>query len=147
MESKEIKAINAFKSGCNCAQSVVVAFAQELGYDEEFALNMSVGFGGGMGRLQEKCGAVTGAFMVLGLANTKKGSDNLSRKNATYSMVQRFDEKFILIHKSTTCRELIDCDLRSTEGHNFAVENKLFERVCEKCIKDSIRIIDELIAE
>ena len=147
MESKEIKAITAFRSGYNCAQSVLVAYAEELGYDQNFALTVSVGFGGGMGRLQEKCGAVTGAFMVLGMYNNKKCSDNLSLKNSTYSMVQHFDEEFKSIHKTTTCRELLNCDLRSEGGHDYAVENKLFERVCEKCIKDSIHIIDGLIAE
>ncbi len=147
MESKEVKAIKAFKSGYNCAQSVLVAFADELDYDKNFAINVSVGFGGGMGRLQEKCGAVTGAFMVLGIYSNIKCPDNLSLKNSTYEMVQQFDEKFKLIHKTTSCRELLNCDLRSEHGHDFAVENKLFEKICENCIKDSIQIIGELIAE
>ena len=147
MESKELKAITAFKSGYNCAQSVVVAFAEGLGIEKNSALSISVGFGGGMGRLQETCGAVTGAFMVLGMYNSLKHKENLALKNETYPMVQQFDARFKAIHQTTNCRALLHCDLRSEVGHNFAIENKLFEKVCEKCIADAVRIIDELTNE
>jgi C_GCAxxG_C_C family probable redox protein len=62
MEKKEDKAIGLFKSGLNCAQSVLTAYAEELDFDKNLALSISCGFGGGMGRLQETCGAVTGSF-------------------------------------------------------------------------------------
>lgn len=144
MEFKAENAINYFKSGYNCAQSVVLAFQEELGFDVNLAQEMSVGFGGGMGRLQEKCGAVTGAFMVIGLYSSKLHLDNLSRKNQSYALIQQFDQKFRSIHQTTQCCELLKCDLRSEEGHTFAVENKLFEKVCEKCITDAIGIVEEL---
>jgi C_GCAxxG_C_C family probable redox protein len=147
MESKELKAITAFKSGYNCAQSVVVTFAEDLNFDKSAALSTSVGFGGGMGRLQETCGAVTGAFMVLGMYNSGKYPHNLDLKNGTYPMVQQFDSKFKAIHQTTNCRALLQCDLRSEEGHAYAVENKLFDKVCEKCISDAVKIVEELIAE
>jgi len=67
MEQKAFLAINSFRSGYNCAQSVLYAFKDDFDFDENLALDISVGFGGGMERLQEKCGAVTGAFMVMGL--------------------------------------------------------------------------------
>ena len=146
MELKAEIAINYFKSGYNCAQSVVLSFKDDLCFDENMALEMSVGFGGGMGRLQEKCGAVTGAFMVMGLYSSKLHQDNISRKNHSYAMIQQFDPKFKSIHHTTQCSELLKCDLRSDEGHAFAVENKLFENVCEKCITDAIGIVEELVA-
>lgn len=145
MEPKSEKAIKAFKSGYNCAQSVVVAFAEDLHFDRNAALSTAVGFGGGMGRLQETCGAVTGAFMVLGLHNSAKYADNLALKNATYPMIRQFDAKFKAIHKTTNCKALLQCDLNSEEGHAYAVENKLFERICEKCIADAVCIVEELI--
>jgi C_GCAxxG_C_C family probable redox protein len=147
METKKAEAIGAFKSGYNCAQSVVIAFSDDLNLDKNIASGISVGFGGGMGRLQETCGAVTGAFMVLGFYNSKKYSDNLSLKNATYTMIQTFDKKFKSIHGTTNCKALLNCDIKSEEGHHFAKENNLFEKVCEKCLADSIRIVDELIVE
>jgi C_GCAxxG_C_C family probable redox protein len=147
MEPKVEKAIRSFESVYNCAQSVVVAFQEELGFDEKQALTMSVGFGGGMGRLQEKCGAVTGAFMVLGMYSSKMHEDNLNRKNTSYAMIQQFDERFKSIHQTTQCSELLKCDLRSELGHNYAVDNNLFEKICQKCIADAIGIVEELIIQ
>ena len=147
METNQKKAISAFKSGYNCAQSVVIAFADDLNFDKKVALSTAVGFGGGMGRLQETCGAVTGAFMVLGMSNSKKYMDNLDLKNATYQMIRQFDTKFKSIHSTTNCKALIQCDLSSEEGHTFAVEHKLFEQVCEKCITDAVTIVEDLIAK
>ena len=147
MENKLKTAINTFESGFNCAQSVVMAYKDQMGFDENLAMEMSVGFGGGMGRLQEKCGAVTGAFMVIGMYSSKRHSDNLSRKNSSYAMIQQFDDKFKAIHHTTQCAGLLNCDLRSEEGHAYAVENKLFQKICQKCIADAIEIVDELIVQ
>lgn len=147
MENKKEKAITTFKSGYNCAQSVVVAFAEDLNFDKNAAVTTAAGFGGGMGRLQETCGAVTGAFMALGMYNSKIYSDNTDLKNATYRMIRQFDTKFKSVHSTTNCKALIQCDLSSDEGHAYAVENKLFEKICEKCIADAVGIVEELIAE
>jgi C_GCAxxG_C_C family probable redox protein len=147
MEYIEEKAIRTFRSGLNCAQAVVTAYSDELKFDNNLALSVSVGFGGGMGRLQETCGAVTGSFMVLGIHNCKKLSDNKDRKEATYSMIQKFSQEFKLINGTTDCLELLKCDLKTEEGNLFAKENNLFETVCEKCISDSVRTINKLIRQ
>jgi len=141
----EEKAIEAFRSGLNCAQSVVTAYSDKLNFDNKLALSISCGFGGGMGRLQETCGAVTGSFMVLGIHNCRKFSDNKDRKEVTYSMIQEFSEKFKQINGTTDCMSLLKCDLKTEEGHRYLKENNLSEIVCEKCISDSIMIIDELL--
>lgn len=147
MEDKVGKAVETFRSGYNCAQAVVMTFAKELNFDESQASALAVGFGGGMGRMQEKCGAVTGAFMVLGMYNSKIHADNLSRKMESYAMIQKFDDKFKSIHGATDCRSLLKCDIRSEEGHHYAKENNLFEKICEKCLADSVRLVDEMIGE
>jgi len=145
MKTKVDKAIESFRSGLNCSQSVVNAYAEEMNVDNEFAMSVSCGFGGGMGRLQETCGAVTGAFMVFGIYNCKKFNDNKERKSKTYEMVQRFSHKFKAIHGVMDCRTLMNCDLNTEEGMRYVVENNIHEKVCEKCIKDSIGIIEEMI--
>ncbi len=145
MKQIEEKAIESFRSGLNCAQAVLTAHADEMGFDNNLALSVSCGFGGGMGRLQETCGAVTGSFMVLGINNCKKFADNSKRKEETYRMVQKFSEKFNQIHGTTNCRSLLKCEIKTDEGHRYAKEHNLFETVCEKCILDSIRIIDDLL--
>jgi len=145
MLKQEEKAVVAFQSGLNCAQSVLTAYSERLNFDNKLAMMVSTGFGGGMGRLQEKCGAVTGAFMVLGIVNAQKFTDNQDRKSATYSMVQEFNSKFTSTFGSTNCRSLLNCDLNTEEGQKKVVDEDLHGRVCEKCISGSIKIIDELI--
>jgi len=145
MEQKIEKALDTFRSGFNCAQAVLMAYTDQLKFDNSLALSISTGFGGGMGRLQETCGAVTGAFMVLGIHNCQKHTDNGDRKNKTYSMVQEYDKKFKSIHHTTNCKTLLGCDLKTPEGQKIFNETNLVETVCEKCISDSIKILDELM--
>ena len=145
MKFKQDKAIGSFRSGLNCAQAVLTAYSDNLSFDNSLALNISSGFGGGMGRLQETCGAVTGSFMVLGIYNGKKYNENTLKKEKSYSMIQLFSEKFKSIHGTTDCKSLLKCDLKTEEGQLFAKENHLFETLCERCISDSIMIIEELI--
>lgn len=147
MESKNIKAISLFKSGYNCAQAVVSTYADEMAYDNNLALSISCGFGAGMGRLQETCGAVTGSFMLLSIYNCTKYSDNGQRKDNTYTMIQEFSKKFNTIHGTLQCRLLLNCDLRTEEGQQYFHEHNLMETVCEKCISTSVDIVEELLAK
>lgn len=94
------KAEALFMSGCNCAQAVFVAFADEFGMDEELAKRISCGLGGGVGRMREVCGAVTGAALVLGM---RHGPD----KTAAYPFIQEFCAKFKAECGSIVCRELL----------------------------------------
>ena len=90
MVSKEDKAIQSFRSGFNCAQAVLTTYSDDLDLDNNLAMSISCGFGGGMGRLQETCGAVTGSFIVLGIYNSNRFEDNKDKKEETYSMIQQF---------------------------------------------------------
>jgi C_GCAxxG_C_C family probable redox protein len=144
MKTKVEQAIHSFSADLNCAQSVMTAYAEELKIDPEMALSVSCGFGGGMGRLQETCGAVTGAFMVLGINNCKRYKDNKDNKEKTYEMIQEFSDKFKSLHGTMNCRSLLNCDLRTEEGQRYLKEHKLHETICEKCVSDSIKIIEEL---
>jgi len=147
MNSIQDKAIEAHKGGLNCAQAVVTSYAEIFNFDENLALGLSCGFGGGMGRLQETCGAVTGAFMVLGIRACKKYSENIERKERTYSLVQQFAEKFKSVNGSLDCKTLLNCDLKTEEGRKYMRENNLSVTVCNKCIADSVAILDELIKD
>ena len=145
MGLKEDRALATFRSGYNCAQAVLTAYSDDLDFDKNLGLSISCGFGGGMGKLQKTCGAVSGSFMVLSIYNSNLYSDNHERKEKSYSMIQKFSKKFELIHGTTDCKSLINCDLSTEEGHLYAKENNLFQTICEKCITDSIRILKELI--
>jgi C_GCAxxG_C_C family probable redox protein len=145
MAIKANTALCAFRSNLNCAQSVITAFLEDLHVDQETVINMSNGFGAGMGRLQETCGAVTGAYMVFGLYNALLYKDIAQRKEATYSMIQQFNQEFSQIHQTTHCRDLLKCDLRTDEGQNHFYDNNLGEKVCEKCIATSVSIVEKLL--
>ncbi len=67
MEDRIQKAVELFRSGYNCSQSVVAAFADMYGFTQEQALRMSASFGGGIGRMRETCGAACGMFLLAGL--------------------------------------------------------------------------------
>ena len=95
------KAVALFATGMNCAQSVYCAFAEDFGMDAETAAKVSSGLGGGVGRLREVCGAVTGATLVLGM---KYGPD----KSAVYAKVQEFAAIFKQEMGSIVCRELLE---------------------------------------
>ena len=140
------EAIRLFRAGdLNCAQSLIAAFSDELHFDHDLALKISCGFGGGMGRLQKTCGAVTASFMVLGIVNCEKYSDYKVQKEKTCEMIQQFGKKFESLHGTMECKNLLNCDLNTEEGRRYRADNHLSESVCEKCISDSIGIIQELM--
>lgn len=147
METPIDKAISAFRSDFNCAQSVLTAFSDQLNFDRKLALCISSGFGGGMGRLQKTCGAVTGAFMVLGVYNGTRYVTNHERKEYTYAMIQAFNKRFLELHGSCDCGALLNCNLNTEEGKAFARDNNLFEKRCETFIRDAIVILEELMEE
>lgn len=139
------KAITNFRSGLNCAQAVLTAYTEELKIDDKLALSLSCAFGGGMGRLQETCGAVTGAYMVIGVYNCRKYSDNKDRKEHSYTMVQEFNGKFREKNGSTDCIDLLGHDMKTEDGKKYIHEHNLFETVCERCISDSLEILGKIM--
>jgi C_GCAxxG_C_C family probable redox protein len=143
---KEEKAVKYFRNKFNCSQSVLVAFGSEYGISENECLKISCAFGGGMGRQQLTCGAVTGALMVLGLKYGKGIDDPEEKKQLTYSKTREFFEEFIKIHGSTNCRDLLDgLDMSDPVDHEKIMERKLFDIKCEKYVADTVSITEKLL--
>ena len=110
MNKHEQLACKYFTDGYNCAQSVFAAFHEEMGLSESAALKMSSAFGGGMGRLREVCGAVSGMFMVLGaLYGYDDAKDDIAKKEL-YAQVQSLAQSFKDEYKTIICRELLGVD-------------------------------------
>jgi C_GCAxxG_C_C family probable redox protein len=104
------KAKALFESGYNCCQAVLCAYADELGLDEKTAIKIASSFGGGMGRMREVCGAVSGMFMVSGLRDgytNIDGENSHEEKMAHYERIQELARKFINENGSIICRELL----------------------------------------
>jgi C_GCAxxG_C_C family probable redox protein len=102
----EEKARALFLSGYNCAQSVFLAFAEEVGLDIETAKKLSASFGGGKGRLKEVCGAVSGAFMAAGLFRGDYDVMDAEAKSAFYDYIHCMGDMFKAEYGSLLCREL-----------------------------------------
>jgi len=139
------KAVSYFRNSFNCAQSVFAPFATQFGIPETDAFKISCPFGAGMGRMQETCGAVTGAFMVLGLKYGKFIAEDKDSKEITYEKVHEFSNKFKDLNQTLTCRNLIGVDLNTKEGMELAHAKDLFEKLCVKYIEDAVRILEKVL--
>jgi C_GCAxxG_C_C family probable redox protein len=139
---KSTHAVEQFKSGCNCSQAVLAEYAEEHGLDGESALRIACGFGGGMGRLGNTCGAVTGAIMVVGLKGCTSDPREPATKDRVYGLVCSFVEEFEARHQTTSCRELLRCDISTPEGYEEAKELGLFRTLCPGYVEDAVEIIE-----
>jgi C_GCAxxG_C_C family probable redox protein len=140
------EAVSCFEEGFMCSQAVLSAYAGQFGMDREAALKVSAAFGGGMGRMGEVCGAVTGAFMVLGLKYGRTSiKDAKSHENIT-RLTRGFADKFKSVNGSIVCRELLGCDLGTPHGQKIFVEKKLRDTLCTKFVRDAAEIVEQLLA-
>ena len=107
VEERVEKAVELFKEGYNCSQSVVAAYADIYGFSREQALMMSASFGAGIGRMRETCGAACGMFLLAGLQSGCTDPKDAAGKGANYAVVQNLAAKFQQINGSLVCAELL----------------------------------------
>jgi C_GCAxxG_C_C family probable redox protein len=134
-------AIENFKT-LNCAQSVLLSYASELNLDEMTALKIAAGFGGGMA-MAETCGAVTGAYMVLGLKVQSEGKTIQEIKTETKVAVKKFNDFFTAKHGSLKCKKLLGVDISTPEGSAEANERNLFDTVCADLVASAAEILEK----
>jgi len=146
--TKAEKAVEYFKNDFNCSQAVFTVFGPYYGLTENECMKIACAFGGGMGRQQLTCGAVTGALMVIGLKYGKGLSDPEEKKRFTYSVSKEFFSEFINLNGSTNCRELLEgLDMNNPEDFNIIKERGLFDIRCEKYVADAVKIIEKIFNE
>jgi C_GCAxxG_C_C family probable redox protein len=146
MKTKSEVATEKFLSGYNCAQSVIYAYAPELGLDNDAALKVATGLGAGMGRRGEVCGAVTGAILVLGLKFGRGEDQDRSATEQTYQKTLKLMAQFESKHGSCLCRVLLEgCDLRSPQGQQYFKEHDLLHKTCAGCVRSAAEALSELI--
>jgi C_GCAxxG_C_C family probable redox protein len=135
-----------FTKGYNCSQSVFAAFCDETGMDLETALKLSSSFGGGMGRLREVCGAVSGMFMVVGMVYGYSDPEDTTAKTEHYELIQALAAKFREENGSIICRELLE--LPDGEDSPVPEERRLdyyARRPCSELVEHAAKILDEYI--
>lgn len=147
MSERVERAVELFKNGFNCSQSVFAAFAGEFGMDEETALKVSAGLGGGVGRAREVCGAVSGAAMLVGFKYGATDADDAEAKQRCYAVVQQIIAEFKENNPSIICRELLELNEgANTDPKPEARTQEYYQkRPCVQLVEDAARAVEKIL--
>lgn len=147
MKIHEELAKEYFKKGYNCAQAVLLAFAEECGLDEKTAAVMASSFGGGMGRLREVCGCVSGMFLAAGLLYGYSDPNDAEAKKEHYARIQQLGEAFRKENGSIVCRELLGLSVQTEPPTPEARTEQYYKkRPCVELVGCAAGILAEYIA-
>ena len=147
MTRREAATENFFK-GYNCAQSIVLAFEDILPVDKAQLSMLASSFGGGMGRLREVCGSVSGMFMAAGLVYGYEGPETGPVKAEHYARIQELAGRFEAMHCSIVCRELLGLSVRHDASVPEARTKEYYrKRPCAELIGDAADILGQHIRE
>lgn len=142
--SKSERAKELFLEGYNCSQAVVGAFADEMGMDFHTAVKMASSFGGGMGRLREVCGAVSGMFLVAGALYGYDGPKDFSAKKEHYERIQFLAGKFREKTGSIVCRELLGIEGKDSDPTPGERTKEYYKRrPCQEMVALASKILEE----
>ena len=141
-QSKVKEAVDCFNNGFNCAQAILSTYCGEFGLDKTSALKVACGLGAGMGRLQETCGAVSGAYLLIGLMHGKFIREDEPAKEKTYALVREFSKRFTERNKSTNCRDILGVDFINGDK---ALAKERVNALCPKMVQDAAEIIEEIL--
>ena len=139
------KAKALFVEGYNCAQAVFGAFDDVTGIDFETSLKLSSGFGGGMGRMREVCGAVSGMFMVLNAVEGYTSPTDNVAKMELYAKVQKLAEKFKETNGSIVCREIVKDNVTSTPAPTERNAEFYKKRPCAEYVEMAADIVADYL--
>jgi C_GCAxxG_C_C family probable redox protein len=140
-------AMQGLKNGFNCAQAVSTAFSEDFGINKEQTAKMACVLGAGMARSGEVCGAVSGAFMVIGMKYGSSKPEDINLKEKSYEIGADFKKKFEEIHGTVICSKLIDADISTPEGMQAARAKGVFENICKGLVKDSVEILENMLED
>lgn len=143
--SKADCALSLFRQGFSCSQAVAAAFAEELGLDKDSALSISQPFGGGIARRADWCGAMTGAFLAIGLKHGRTRAEDTAARDRTYALVREFITRFTAKHTHIRCRDLLGCDIGTPEGQKAAEEQNLHKTRCEDYVREAAVILEKIL--
>lgn len=146
MEKVE-RVVSKFCDGFLCSQAILSTYGPQYGLDADLALKLAAGLGGGMGRMAQTCGAVTGSILVIGLKKGAISVEDTASKEDTYQAVREFSNHFKATHGSIICKELLGCDISESDGYKKARQEDLFKRECPKYVGSAVEILEKLLNE
>jgi len=135
------------KKGYNCAQSIIKAYASEVGMNQEDAVRMASALGGGVGRNGHICGAVSGAALIIGMKFGTTDPANFQAKEKAYNKTNELLEKFSAENKSVLCKELLGYDIKTPEGLKQARESGVMVQKCPALVSSAGKILESIINE
>jgi len=146
MNTRSDIATEKFLAGYNCAQAVLYSFCDDLRFDKDMALRLACGFGVGMGRKQEVCGAITGGIITIGLKYGRGEGQDKTRTEETYGKVLELMSRFESKHSTSICRTLLNgCDLNTADGQRHFKENDLLNKTCKGCVKTVVDTLESIL--
>ena len=137
------KAEDNFTNGCNCAQAVLCAFSDIIGFDNKTAMRLASSFGGGMGRMREVCGAVSSMFMIAGMLKGYDIAGDDIGKTRQYQLVQELAKKFKESHGTIICRELLGLDGSDNPIPSARTAEYYASRPCKIFVRTAAEIIEK----
>jgi C_GCAxxG_C_C family probable redox protein len=133
-----------FLKSMNCSQAILETYAEEMGMSVENARKVASAFAGGMG-MGTECGAVTGAFMVIGLKHGKTKDKDSAADKATFTRVAKLVEDFKKEHGDIGCSNLLGTDMGTPEGVKKAADQGLFTSRCPQFVETAAKILDGIL--
>jgi C_GCAxxG_C_C family probable redox protein len=134
-----------FEEGFSCSQAVFTSFAIDQGMDRETALRVSGAFGGGMAKRGEICGAVSGAFMAIGLKYAKIRADDNASRDTTYALCSEFTRQFEEKFGSVQCRDILGYNLGRMDEYNAAIEAGVMRQKCSQVVEHAAQVLSDIV--
>jgi len=147
MKRSELAMASMTSGKTNCAQSVLYAFCEEMGLQPDLALKLSLGFGGGMAHTGQICGAVSAAYMVLGLIQDFNPDNPKQNRDKVGALIHEFNSRFVTLHGSTNCSKLLGYNLKNPEALAIVREKNLTVQLCPRFVYDSVEILEAMKAD
>jgi len=143
--TKPDRALASFKSGFTCSSAIFSAFSEDLGLNEETAKKIFCGFGAGISKTGNICGAVSGAILVIGLKYGKSTPGDDRATEETRTLVRRFIGEFTARHGAVNCTTLLGYNLDDPDEYEKAKASRLFITKCPEFVRDAAEILEEIL--
>ena len=142
--TKAEDAVALFQQGFTCSQAVLSVYAQDFGLDRDLALRISQGFGAGIARTDDICGALSGAIMAVGLRYGSIRADDIAAKEKTYAVVSEFLQEFKTCHGSVACTDLLGYNLSNPQQVAEAKKNNVVPARCPGFVRDAVTLLEKV---
>ncbi|MDD1693104.1 MAG: C-GCAxxG-C-C family protein [Methanoregula sp.] len=143
--TKSDEAVASYGSRFTCSAAVFAAFSEDLGLDPDMAKKIACGFGAGISKTGNTCGAVSGAILVIGLKYGKTKVEDDAATEKTRALVRQFIREFTEKNGSINCTELLGYNLDNPEEFAQARDKRLFISKCTPLVRDAADILEKIL--